>query len=248
MPWERSFKMIGIYKITNKINGKIYIGQSNDIERRFKEHIHRSPRFRLSIDWSIVKYGEENFSFEILEECEKEKLNERETYYIQKYNSIEKGYNQNLGGDFGSRGSGNGMAKLSEEDVIKIRLAYARHERQKDVYELFKEKTTFSNFQGVWQGANWSEIMPEVFTEENKNYYIYQNSRKFTDEEVLIIRKRYVNETCDEIYKDYTGRVTKNSFRGILTGQTYKHLPIYKKKTKKWINDKPVSTISRTGE
>ena len=69
--------MIGIYKITNKINGKIYIGQSNDIKRRFLEHTYRD---KLPIDIAIKKYGKENFSFEILEECPTEQLNEKETY------------------------------------------------------------------------------------------------------------------------------------------------------------------------
>ena len=57
--------------------------------------------------------------------------------------------------------------------------------------------------------------MPEVFTEENKNYYIYQNSNgsngasaKFTDDEVINIRKRYEKESAKEIYKDYQERVS----------------------------------------
>jgi hypothetical protein len=56
--------------------------------------------------------------------------------------------------------------------------------------------------------------MPEVFTEENKQYYIYQNSigangasAEFTNDEVLSIRQRYVNESAKDIYKDYQDRV-----------------------------------------
>lgn len=85
--------------------------------------------------------------------------------------------------------------------------------------------------------------MPEVFTEENKKYYIYQNSlgengasAQFTDEEVIVLRKRYVNESAKEIYKDYQDRVKYQTFQAILWGRTYKNLPIYKKKEKKWIN------------
>jgi hypothetical protein len=61
--------------------------------------------------------------------------------------------------------------------------------------------------------------MPEVFTEENKQYYIYQNSlgsngasSAFTEEEVIIIRQRYVNESAKEIYKDYSDRVSYQTF------------------------------------
>ena len=67
--------MMGIYKITNKINGKIYIGQSNDIERRFKEHMTKGERSRILLDHAIKKYGPDNFSYEVIEECTEEELN-----------------------------------------------------------------------------------------------------------------------------------------------------------------------------
>ena len=85
--------------------------------------------------------------------------------------------------------------------------------------------------------------MPEVFTEENKKYYIYENSKgsnsnssTFTDEEVIKIRRRYVNESAKTIYQDYKDRVTYQSFQMILWGRYYNNLPIYKKKEKRSIN------------
>lgn len=84
--------MIGIYKITNLINGKCYIGQSVHIERRWQEH--KRPSATSVIATAIKEYGIENFSFEVLEELPTEKLDERERFYIQKYNSISpNGYN-----------------------------------------------------------------------------------------------------------------------------------------------------------
>lgn len=83
--------LIGIYKIENLINGKIYIGQSIDIERRWKEHCSKNKSL---IGRAITKFGQENFSFEILEECEKNSLNKKEIFYIQKFNSlVPNGYN-----------------------------------------------------------------------------------------------------------------------------------------------------------
>jgi group I intron endonuclease len=75
----------GIYKIECIINNKIYIGSSNNIHRRKIEHmssLKRNKHFNKYIQRSWNKYGEENFMFEILENCEVEKLIEREQYYI----------------------------------------------------------------------------------------------------------------------------------------------------------------------
>lgn len=89
----------GIYKITNKINNKIYIGQSIDIKRRWSEHKSRANEkdtncYNKPLYRSIRKYGIENFNFEIIEECKVEELNEKEKYYIQLFNSlIPNGYN-----------------------------------------------------------------------------------------------------------------------------------------------------------
>ena len=237
--------MVGIYKITNKINGKIYIGQSNNCERRFQEHCapSRAKNSRIPVDLAIKKYGKENFSFEVVEQCNLELLNSREEYWIKYFNSIKDGYNCNAGGNQASIGSNNGRAKLTEEDIIVIRKAYAEHKKQKEIYEQFKDKVSFSAFQTAWQGKSWSHIMPEVFTEENKNYYIYQNSigskgfsAKLTDDEVIEIRHRYINETAEQIYQDYKDRIKYQTLQQILWGRTYKHLPIYKKQTKQWIN------------
>lgn len=235
--------MIGIYKITNNINGKIYIGQSNNIQRRFSEHQNRGATSRIPVDVAIQKYGKENFSFEIIEECTIEQLNQRETYWINHFNSIENGYNCSVGGDQQSIGSNNGRAILTENEVKIIRTAYNNHERRKDVYKQFEDKITFSSFARVWDGTSWSHIMPEVLTEENKKYYSKEatngeksSNAKLTDEEVIKIRERYVSENAKTIYKDYESRCSYNTLQQILWGRTYKHLPIYKKKEKKWIS------------
>lgn len=235
--------MIGIYKITNNINGKIYIGQSNNIQRRFSEHQNRGAASRIPIDVAIQKYGKENFSFEIIEECSTEQLNQKETYWITYFNSIENGYNCSVGGDQQSIGSNNGRAILTENEVKFIRTAYNNHERRKDVYEYFKDKIAFSSFARIWDGTSWAHIMPEVLTEENKRYYSKEatngeksSNAKLTDEEVIKIRERYVSENAKTIYKDYEDRCSYNTLQQILWGRTYKHLPIYKKKEKKWIN------------
>ena len=93
-----------IYKITNSINGKIYIGKtSSSIEERWKEHKRDSikenekhrPLYR-----AMNKYGVENFSIEELEKCDTDKIAcEREKYWIEYYGSFKNGYNATKGGD-----------------------------------------------------------------------------------------------------------------------------------------------------
>lgn len=84
---------IGIYKIENLINGKIYIGQSIHIEKRWNEHCQISSHSLIS--QAIQKYGKENFSFQILEITNNlNELNNLESKYIQQFNSlVPNGYN-----------------------------------------------------------------------------------------------------------------------------------------------------------
>ena len=92
--------MIGIYKIENKINKRVYIGQSTDIQKRWKDHINNcnASKYNYAIYVAMRKYGIENFTFEILEECPKDKLSEREKYWIDFYETNTYGYNIKSGG------------------------------------------------------------------------------------------------------------------------------------------------------
>lgn len=89
-----------IYKITNKVNGKVYIGKTiNSIEHRWKQHIEKSKKLDYPFYKAIRKYGPDNFSLEQIEEVSLDILNEREIYWIDFYNSYYEGYNATFGGD-----------------------------------------------------------------------------------------------------------------------------------------------------
>lgn len=97
--------MVGIYKITNELTEKAYIGQSIQIETRWKQHIYNATHFvekeqNRKLYIAFHQDGIENFSFEVLEECEPTQtvLNEKERYWIQYYNTYNDGYNMTLGG------------------------------------------------------------------------------------------------------------------------------------------------------
>ena len=93
-------KVVGIYKITNLVNGKTYVGQSVDIYSRWKSHRHEGKQnHNAYLHRSIHKYGLGNFSFEIIERCSVDLLDELEKKYIRKLGCIApNGYNMDLGG------------------------------------------------------------------------------------------------------------------------------------------------------
>lgn len=109
--------MTGIYKITNLLNNKCYIGKSIDIERRWKRHQSDSKTKNFPLYLAIRKYGLENFKFEVIEECSEAELSTAEAKWISYYNSqdYDFGYNISEGGD-----SDRHFMKLSKELLDKI--------------------------------------------------------------------------------------------------------------------------------
>lgn len=94
--------MIGIYKITNQLNGKCYIGQSIDIKMRWIQHLYcgKNNIQKGKLYPAMFNDGIDNFQFEVLEECNlsQEELNNKERYWINYYNSFNNGYNSTPGG------------------------------------------------------------------------------------------------------------------------------------------------------
>lgn len=94
-----------IYKITNKINGKSYIGQTiQDVKERFYQHCATKCSqaiLNMVIHKAINKYGKSNFTIEVIEEVESTNLNDRERYWIRYYDSYNNGYNSTEGGQDG---------------------------------------------------------------------------------------------------------------------------------------------------
>lgn len=91
-----------IYKITNTVNNKSYIGQTRQ-SIQFRWNQHTSKKDNTYFHNAIQKYGKDNFTIEILEECDVSELNEKEIFYIAKYDTFKNGYNLTIGGDGNKR-------------------------------------------------------------------------------------------------------------------------------------------------
>ena len=234
----------GIYKITNIINNKVYIGQSKNILKRWTSHKNRAfvdnKEYDKYLYRAFRKYGLENFTFEVLEECSEDELNEKEMQYILQYHSCydKYGYNETCGYDYlqyGMSGEKHPNHKLTEEDVYYIRECYNKHLNKKDVYEEFSDILSEGGFHKIWLGQNWRNVHMDVFTEENRKYYLFQrnshkgstNGRaKLTEEDVYQIRLRKKNgEKCKDVYEDFKSKgITLDSFKQTWCYQNWKHI------------------------
>lgn len=148
---------VGIYKITNLINNNCYIGQSKNIKKRWKREIadalnSNTEAYNYPLSKAIRKYGLENFSFEIIEECLQEELNQKERYWIKYFNSYNEGYNQNLGGN-----SVLHTCKLTPEQAQEIidilfndELGTVSHKKLAEQYKVSKD-----TIQAINAGRQW---------------------------------------------------------------------------------------------
>lgn len=212
--------MQGIYKITNNINQKSYIGKSKNIEERWKEHLRPSSwktQPTKVLYQAFNKYGIENFSFQIIEILsDYSQSNEKEKYWINFYNTYYNGYNSTQGGDGGITVNNprEKYGKLTKEEVIYLRKRYieCRYPASLIYEKEFKNKISKRGFQAIWLGQNAQDIMPEVFTEENKQKQIQLSReyegvlrRKISLQEKQQIKKRIQEgESISQIWKkDY---------------------------------------------
>ena len=111
--------MIGIYKIENKANGKVYIGQSIDIDTRWYNHtreLNGNRHYNSHFQRAWNKYGKDNFEFVIIEECTIQNIDERETYWIDYYKATHSQYGYNIT----AGGQGRHGYSWSEEDKERL--------------------------------------------------------------------------------------------------------------------------------
>lgn len=140
-----------VYKIENKINKKIYVGQTNNLDRRMQEHKH-DERNNHPIHNAIKKYGWENFEVSVL--YYGVNYNEKEKEYIKLYKSNRKeyGYNITAGGQ-DSSGENNPQSKLSQSDVYQIISDLKGNNSIECIAK--KYRTTVKTIRNVNAGISW---------------------------------------------------------------------------------------------
>lgn len=244
----------GIYSLVNRRTGKRYIGQSIDVQKREKEHFcmlknGKHANNHLQRAWN----NGDRFDFEIIEECPREDLNDREIYWIAAYDSFHNGYNQCEGGcsTLGRECSeetrrkiseGNKGKKLSEETIwkrtetLRKRIAEdpvfaAEHHRK--LSERMKGKPSWNK--GVpcpeWKKKQVSEkLKGRYVSEEHKEKLreLYSGEKslnaKLTKSDVVNIRYRFLcGERQIDICKDYP--VSPQTIYDIVRGRRWKSVP-----------------------
>lgn len=121
-----------IYKIVNNINGKIYVGKTNNPVVRKSDHFREYLKDQTKLLYKAMrKYGIENFEFIVIEQCEDSVWEEREKYWIEHYQTLtDKGYNMIDGGSEPPHPTAENhpLAKLSWKDVNEIKVLLAKNE------------------------------------------------------------------------------------------------------------------------
>lgn len=164
-----------VYKITNKVNNKIYIGITNQGSgTRFRHHLYESRIGEPSpIHKAMAKYGESNFSLEIIDFADTyDELKEKEIYYIDKFNSTDRkiGYNLTKGGDgtFGRLHSEETKEKIRQKaigrkasDEVKKKMSESRKGKCTDIQKEHLKKLSIKNCKVVLQYSVTGEFIAE---------------------------------------------------------------------------------------
>lgn len=209
-----------IYKITNKLNGKIYIGK----------HASKRKNYWGSgkiIKLAIKKHGKENFIKEVIEYCtNKNELSSREIYWIKYFDSTNKliGYNITNGGD-GNDTINNGFwlgKKLSDEHKKNISLHHADMKGDKNpMFGKTHNDSVKENLRKLKTGLKYSIETKQKQSEKTKGNK--NPNSKLTDDIVLNIRKEYnEGEKTETLAKKY--KVNKPCIWKIVHNYTWKHL------------------------
>lgn len=211
-----------IYKITNKINGKYYIGKTiYTVEWRWKIHVTHSKREddHLLFHRAIKKYGVENFVLEVIDTANNEnELNEKEKYWIEYYKSYltENGYNLTKGGE------GGALVGEALERMKKSRKGQKHSEKQKSHGYAYLKGINKGEKNAMYgkKPANAGKTMEEFFGEE-KAHKIKETIRESTK------RGMAKSEKYQKYLENFRKKYYKNPKRCSRCGKIIEYKPGY---------------------
>jgi group I intron endonuclease len=195
-----------IYIVENKINNKVYIGQTiQKLSERWSRHCKQSglskSELNMNIKRAILKYGKDNFSIRTLEICNRNDLNDREIYWIEKHNSYIDGYNSNRGGN---------LSKICELKIDKS--------EHPNIVELYKSKFSLRSIAAEYNvdKKTISSIIDRLNVEKNTRR-AYKYSSEFLKEIKALLDSGVSGKELSEKYnisKSYLSQI-KNERRRI---------------------------------
>lgn len=226
--------MIGIYKYTNKLNGRIYIGRSTNITKRRWQHLNAPSPYSF-FDQTLRAVGEDQFDFEIIEECPIEILKDREKYWIKYYqccvlDNRDKGYNLTHGGEE-YQSDENPWAKLSLIQVKEIidKLANSKISLTQLAKDYGIHYNTISDINRCKTWA-WLHTYKNYIRQESQgsSFRGELGTNKITEEEALHIIEllKYDKRSLAQISRDEN--LSLNIIYDINRCKTWKHLHNYK--------------------
>lgn len=244
----------GIYSLINIENGKRYVGQSVDLEKRRYTHfwlLKENRHWNAHLQRSYNKGHQ--FDFEVIEYCPVEMLNDREIYWIAKYDSFHNGYNQCIGGDStqGYKFSDETKAKIAKANTGRKFSAEVIEQRSKSLHEHLANDPEFAaeyhrKMSARWKGKpSWNKGRPcpewkkKHLSEMLKGRYVSEEHKeklrelysgeksitaKLTKSDVVEIRYRFLSgERQIDISKDYP--VTPQTIYDIVRGRRWQSVP-----------------------
>jgi group I intron endonuclease len=201
-----------IYKITNKLNNKCYIGKTKNLENRFYQHCYGHHKHKSLIHLAIKKYGKDNFLFEPIFESESEQeISEKEKFFIDKFNSLNpNGYNLV---DFNT----NGNLIFNPNTLVKMSKVQQGISRTKRVSKYIGVVPTYSKESIVSYRCCVrinTKVHSKSFKSEKKAAIFYDKMSLFLYGEQARInfeynREKYLKEDLKKVYDSFVYKKPK---------------------------------------